>query len=136
MYKKGDIVKSGPWDGFEVIDVYTRAQAIEDGVLIDVTSMAKEAGFRFPVAVTRNIWAAYIVPDERSRKYSQSEEGRLWDVLWMLRNSILKSENDTVLFKVYFIMKERQRRLVTLKAICGPGDEGNPVITIMGENES
>ncbi len=136
MYKKGDIVKSGPWDGFEVIDIYTRAQAIEDGVLIDVTSMAKEAGFRFPVAVTRNIWAAYIVPDERSRKYSQSEEGRLWDVLWMLRNSILKSENDTVLFKVYFIMKERQRRLVTLKAICGPGDEGNPVITIMGENES
>jgi hypothetical protein len=136
MYKEGDIVKGGPWDGFEVIDVYTRAQAIEDGVLIDVTSMAKEAGFRFPVAVTRNIWAAYIVPDERSRKCGQSEEGRLWDVLWMLRNSILKAENDTVLFKVYFIMKERQRRLVTLKALCSPGDEGEPVITIMGEYES
>jgi hypothetical protein len=28
-------------------------------------------------------------------------------------------------------MKARQRRLVTLKAMCGPGDQGEPVITIM-----
>jgi type I site-specific restriction endonuclease len=28
----------------EVIYSYTRAQAIEDGVLVDVTDMAKEAG--------------------------------------------------------------------------------------------
>jgi len=34
-----------------VIHTYTRAQAIEDGVLIDVSEMAREAGFRWPVAV-------------------------------------------------------------------------------------
>jgi hypothetical protein len=28
-------------------------------------------------------------------------------------------------------MKERQRRLITLKAACGYGDAGEPVITIM-----
>ena len=28
-------------------------------------------------------------------------------------------------------MKERQRRVVTLKAVCGPGDRAEPVITIM-----
>jgi len=28
-----------------VISAYTRAQAIEDGVLIDVSSIAKESGF-------------------------------------------------------------------------------------------
>ena len=30
----------------DVISTYTRAQAIEDGVLIDVSSMAREAGFK------------------------------------------------------------------------------------------
>ncbi len=36
-----------------VISVYTRAQAIEDGVLVDVSETAREAGFRIPVAVNR-----------------------------------------------------------------------------------
>src|SRR4051794_4558851 len=36
----------------EVIFAYTRADALADGVLIDVTDTAKEAGFRIPVAVT------------------------------------------------------------------------------------
>lgn len=47
---------AGPWDGAEVISVHTRAQALEDGVLVDVTDWAREAGFKFPVAVTRRVW--------------------------------------------------------------------------------
>ena len=39
-----------------VISVYTRAQAIEDGILVDVSETAREAGFRIPVAVTRSVW--------------------------------------------------------------------------------
>ena len=35
-----------------VISTYTRAQAIEDGVLVDVGSTAQEAGFKWPVALT------------------------------------------------------------------------------------
>ena len=31
-----------------VIFSYTRAQAIADGVLIDATELAKQAGFRYP----------------------------------------------------------------------------------------
>ena len=31
---------------------YTRAQAIADGVLVDVANMAQEAGFRIPVAMS------------------------------------------------------------------------------------
>ena len=41
----------------EVIFSYTRAQAIADRVLIDVTPTALEAGFRFPTAVTGNLMA-------------------------------------------------------------------------------
>ncbi|EQD30141.1 hypothetical protein B2A_14268, partial [mine drainage metagenome] len=32
----------------DVISRYTRAQAIEDGVLVEVSELAREAGFRFP----------------------------------------------------------------------------------------
>jgi type I site-specific restriction endonuclease len=42
----------------EVIFSYTRAQAIADRVLIDVTPTALEAGFRFPVAVTAALMVA------------------------------------------------------------------------------
>ena len=39
-----------------VVASYSRAQAIEDGVLIDVTAMAREAGFKWPVALTHTAW--------------------------------------------------------------------------------
>ena len=39
---------------------YTRAQAIADGVLVDVSELAKQAGFRFPVAVTAGVWAECV----------------------------------------------------------------------------
>jgi hypothetical protein len=35
------------------IHSYSRAQAIEDGVLSDVSSAAREVGIRYPVALTR-----------------------------------------------------------------------------------
>ena len=41
----------------EVIFGYTRRQAIDDGVLVDVTEMAREAGFSWPFAMTAEVWA-------------------------------------------------------------------------------
>lgn len=125
-------------DGEEwpVIYAYTRAQAIADGVLVDVTQTAKEAGIKIPTAVTSAVWEGYIVPDERARKLGQSEAGRLWDVLWMFYNAARKNPNvDQLLYQLYFIMKEKQRRLVTLKAVIGPGDNGEAVLTIMCVDE-
>ena len=40
------------FENADVIHRYTRAQAIEDGTLVDVTETAREAGWRFPVATT------------------------------------------------------------------------------------
>ena len=37
----------------ELIFRYSRAEALSDGVLIDVSETAKETGFRIPVALTR-----------------------------------------------------------------------------------
>lgn len=47
---------------------YTRAQAIADGVLVDLTSatddkgqrLCPQAGFKVPVAITRTAWAQTI----------------------------------------------------------------------------
>jgi len=41
----------------EYISVYTRAEAIEDGVLKDVSELAREAGFKYPVAIELDLYA-------------------------------------------------------------------------------
>ena len=68
----------------EVISTYTRTQAIKDGVLIDAGSMAQEAGFKWPVAVTPAAWADCVAwsEDDSDKQAHQDESGRLWDVLF------------------------------------------------------
>ena len=48
----------------EPIDVYTRAQALADGALRDVTDLARDAGFRVPVALTAAAWAEAVAWDD------------------------------------------------------------------------
>jgi hypothetical protein len=49
----------------DVIDAYSRAQALADGVLADVSPVAREAGIIFPVALTRAVWDRYVrVPED------------------------------------------------------------------------
>lgn len=132
------------WEGAEVISTYTRAEAIADGVLVDVsdTSEVKEAGFKIPVAMTRAVYEDCVVWDEAAQqKTAQDEAGRLWDVVYMLRNAIkqLSGGSDYVQFQLYCVPREVEEiepQLVTLKALVGPGDQGEPVITIMKLNES
>ena len=125
------------FDDAEIISVYTRAQALEDGVLVDVSKVAREAGITYPVAVTRSVWGQYVeVP---AGVIGQDEAGRLWDVVWMLRHAIrsAKAGQDTILYKLHVRNDNRERTppLVTLKSVCGPGDEGEPVITVCMPDE-
>ena len=63
----------------EVIFSYTRSQAVADGVQVEVTKTAQEAGIRFPVFLTRAVYDAYVtVPPGVT---GQDEAGRLWDSL-------------------------------------------------------
>jgi hypothetical protein len=121
-----------PWEGTPVIDSYSRAQAIEDGVLVDVSSVAREAGIKFPVAMTRTVWAKYVEVPEGV--ICQDESGRLWDILWMFRSQASRG-GDTLLFKLHIrndnLALSLHGDLVTLKAVCGPGDTPEPVVTIM-----
>ena len=139
----------------DLIFTYTRAQAIEDGVLIDVSDTAAEEGVLYPVAVTARVWAELIVPALVLReRFCQSEKGRLLDVFGMLRSAVIgrikpvkryrDGLNDVIHFQVpvqmlvqrqKVVKKKREVQLITLKAVCGPGDYMEPVITIMMPDE-
>ena len=116
-----------------IIFTYTRAQAIADGVLVDVSELAKEAGFRFPVAVTAGVWAECVAVPEGLT--GQDEKGRLWDILMMLRFAIARYKGDTERLDFALHVRNDEREgdppLVQLYALCGPGDDPQPVITVM-----
>ena len=144
----------------EVIYSYTRKQAIEDGVLIDVSSMAEEAGFKIPVAITAGVHS--LINNIPESKSWQDYKGRLWDVLWMgkigIRNNrdsgefrykitLPHLEKKEVYYKPkidikkgiykdgYYKEKNVMVENVTLKIAITGGDDGEPVITIMLPNE-
>ena len=105
----------------EVIYSYTRKQAIEDGVLVDVTKQASEAGFKYHTVVTSSVFEVLNKGDL---------EGRLWDVLncamFAVRSSIGMAKTDTRIEFGVKIGRKNERLLID----CGPGDQGEPVLTI------
>ena len=113
----------------DIIYSYTRQQAIEDGVLVDVSTTAKEAGVRFPVALTRAVWSQYAEVPEGGE--CQDEAGRLWDIVSMFRYGAKNTDGDRFKFELRVRNDNRRPKKVTLKAVCGPSDDAEPVITIM-----
>lgn len=122
----------------EVVHRYTRAEALADGVLIDAGPMAQEAGFQWPVALTTAVWQSCVAwtDDDSLRQVHQDESGRLWDVLFMAAWSA-RSHADagaTLLYELYCVPRDgisKQPRRTRLKLTVGPGDGGEPVMTIL-----
>ena len=120
----------------DLIHRYTRAEALEDGTLVDVTETAKGAGFRIPVALTRTAWSDCVAwtEEDNERVVYQDESGRLWDLLWMAINAARRNtEASRLEFKVLRVPRDSrtgQPVSVTLVMDIGPGDQGEAVITI------
>ncbi|MFP3869034.1 MAG: DUF6573 family protein [Desulfobacteraceae bacterium] len=125
----------------EVIFAYTRKQAIADGVLVDLMQgelgeLVKEAGFRYPIAMTAEAFAEYVDLTPAAKKAGCNLKGRLWDVLTMLHWAIKRaSDTNELIFKFYAVTDRPKPRLCRLKSVVGPGDQGEPVITIMLVNQ-
>jgi len=122
-----------------VIYAYTRAQALDDGELVEVDAQtSREAGIKWPVAMTRAVFASCVeVPiDAKGEPVAgQDVRGRLWDVV-MMSAFAMRAGGSTSEVTVRLRVRQREgHRNVTLKAVCGPGDEGEPVITIMLPDE-
>lgn len=126
----------------DVIHTHTRAQLIEDGDLIDVSETAREAGFTVPVAITRAAWAdcvEWTAETDKRKATIQDEAGRLWDVVYMAGLAArVRGDEPRRLFELYRVPVQgrgiRPRR-VALAMHIGPGDAGEPVITIGLPNE-
>ena len=120
---------------WNLVYAYTRAQALADGVLVDVTEEAKQFGYKVPVAVTANLFNLYVRASDGMIAEGQSTEARLRDVLMVLLFRIKQRPNtDRIIFKVSFAMGPTRRnisRTVELTAVIGPGDMAEPVLTIM-----
>jgi hypothetical protein len=120
----------------DLIHRYSRAEALRDGVLIDVSATAREAGICWPVALTSGAWERCVTVPPGVE--CQDEKGRLWDVLWLLVCAIRRGRDGAeVRFGVHVRNDNRERTppLVRLKAQCGPGDYGEPVLTVMMPDE-
>jgi hypothetical protein len=132
-----------PEDNFfgEPIYSYSRAQAIADGALVDVSETAQQVGFRYPVALTAALYERLLPsPHEIGGEVACPEErrdDRLWKLLWLvvLHIRFMERNTDTIQFQVTLQEadpKTGEYRKVDLRlwAVCGPGDQGEPVVTV------
>ena len=120
-----------------VLYSYSRSQAFADGLQVEVSKVAEEAGIRFPVFLTRAVYDSFVrVPPGVT---GQDEAGRLWDVVWMLRFAIRKAEHGQARlpFALYVRNSNKAPRLIKLVAMCGALDidDPKPAITIMLPDE-
>ena len=120
------------WKDAEVISAYSRRDALEDGVLVDLSDLAREAGFKYPLAVTQGVWAV-LNPTKALEAAGQDMTGRAWDMLTILRYAIKSAAClDEVRFAPLFLREPGQKvESVEMRAKCGPGDDAEPVITVM-----
>jgi hypothetical protein len=112
------------------IHVVTRQQLLDDGDLVDVSEMAREAGIRVPVAVTREVWADCIewTDDDSARQGHQDQSGRMWDVLWMAKHcAVTHRQAQSALFDMVRVPqggKGITAVVTTLKLVLGGDDDG------------
>jgi len=133
----------------EVIATYSRAQAIADGVLVSLNdpsftfrpglNICAEAGIKYPLAMTSAAFAKTVSELDTPLPPCQDISGRLWDVLTMFRLAATRGGSE-IRFPVTVInwvrvggerINRTRRETVILKALCGPGDNGEPVITLL-----
>jgi len=109
----------------------TRQDAIDDGDLIEITRMGRDIGIIFPLAVSARA-AESMVPFPNIPQDTVTEN--LWDTLHAFRDKARTTTEDEFEFQVSLYQNGLVPTL-TFKAAVSPGDDGEPVITIMLPDE-
>ena len=118
----------------DVIYSYSRADAVRDGVLIDITDIAKRFGFKYPVAITSNLYFTYINQNGGLNSVNQIDNTRLIDLLTAMYYSIKNckdSKTNFVTVKITIKPSPNETSEIEVWAHCGPADDYRLVITIM-----
>jgi hypothetical protein len=136
------------WTDAAVIHSYSRREAIEDGVLVDLmqdetAAAVREAGFTIPVAMTAAAFSLAVWPIDDGKAEAwlkarcQDLQGRLWDVLYMLSQAVRRGgSGDLIRYRIVCLdHASKRRRTIELKAVYGPADDGSPCITVMLPDE-
>lgn len=129
------------WADAEIVHAYTRKQAIEDGVLVDLSQgelgqLCRQAGFKVPMAMTATAFGQCVGGlDGEPLPAGQDQKGRLWDVLMVMRYiAAAHRDSDRFNFEVR-VWNGKRHEVVHLWCLIGPGDTGEPVLTIMLQGE-
>lgn len=136
MDSKQDRTAADSTAGPGVPIIRDRQEAIQSGILIDVTPAAKELGLTFPVTITKPLWDIGIVTNQ---SLSQEEQtGRLRDILmaFRLRLASLATISPLIDFPALLAMPPSTvPQPVPLFAIIQP-DAGNQAnVTLLLPNE-
>jgi hypothetical protein len=121
----------------EPISVYTRTQAIEDGVLVDLMQDTMldvcRQHYKYPVACTL---AVFDIMERAvaNNKYCNDFAGILHDMLNMSKVYFRRLDDQTRLFTIT-ILGAGQQRNYTFKMVCGPDDNAEPCLTILLPDE-
>ena len=105
----------------EPIPVYTRTQAIADGVLVDVSVRARHFGLRYPVALTAALHHALT-----NRPESEDLQQLCVDLLLITLRQHIRA-HDSPADRIDFSVKILHLPLVAMYALCTPGDKSEPV---------
>ncbi len=95
----------------DLISSYSRAEAISDGVLVDISPIA--SGIKYPVAMTSELYG-------RMDKY-------IYEILHAFRTNAPTARGDVMHFEIL----KQSGHFVKIKSVIGPGDDLEPVITLM-----
>ena len=140
---------SNLFDDAILIHSYTRAQAIADGVLVDVTGDARTVGYKVPVAMTAGAHEALVSPTDTHNGITAMEALRPFMVAGTMGKGALARPVAMVLggAACTCVVRNMGDRVfvafsrgadgdpVRAWAQCGPGDTAAPVITVMLEVE-
>jgi hypothetical protein len=89
--------------------------------------------YKYPIACTASVWGI-MEQAVNNPKHCNDYAGILHDLLYMSKVSYTPQGDDTRLFTV-IITGLGRRKYHRFKIVCGPGDLGEPVLTIMLPNE-
>ncbi|PTY03664.1 hypothetical protein DB347_20745 [Opitutaceae bacterium EW11] len=114
----------------DLISSYTRRQAIEDGVLVDLSEhQITRQHWKLPVACTATVWA---IIEAAVGQRGQDLPGILHDLYSMARLAVRRAREGERLVRFTVLISGRAHQL---KLHIGPGDTLAPVLTIMLPNE-
>lgn len=125
------------FDARHAVSTYKRAQALEDGVLVEVPlEIAELSAFKWPIALTAGAWAACV--DWPADDTTDTEHDRVYEVLkdaWMAVRRMDRASASAHFSTSRRIPGQHLPSDVALTVYVGPGDDGEPVITIALRSE-